>query len=66
MKYILKDKKNDASIEYSSLSQIARDLDTTYSTVWKSYMYDIKPETKRGIKQSQKQFDEKFSVQVVK
>ena len=66
MKYLLKDKLNDVTIEYSSLSQIARDLDTTYSAVHKSYIYGIKPETKKGIKQSQRMFDSKYSVHVVK
>ena len=40
MKYLLKDKLNDVSMEYNSFSQIARDLDTTYSAVNKSYLYD--------------------------
>ena len=50
MKYLLKDKLNDISTHYNSLTQIARELDTTYSTVYKSYLYDIHPETtKKGL-----------------
>ena len=65
MKYILKNLETGAEVEYGSLSQIARDLNVTYSAVWKSYMYDIKPDTKRGVKQSQKIFDSRYSVHVV-
>ncbi len=62
MKYILKHLETDEEVEYSSLSQIARELDLPYSTVHKSYLYCIRPETKRGIKQSQKLFDKKYLV----
>ena len=41
MKYLLKDKLNDISTHYNSLTQIARELDTTYSTVYKSYLLSL-------------------------
>jgi hypothetical protein len=66
MKYILKTLASGTETEYSSLSQISRDLNVTYSAVWKSYQYDINPGMKRGIKQSQQMFDKKYSVHVVK
>lgn len=66
MKYILHDKINDTKTEYSSLAKIARDVDAPYSTVRKSYFYDINPDLKKGIKASQKQFDLKFEVTVAK
>ena len=66
MKYLLKDKLNDISTHYNSLTQIARELDTTYSTVYKSYLYDIHPETKKGIKQVQLKFDTRYSVHFIK
>ena len=67
MKYLLRDKLNDISTHYNSLTQIARELDTTYSTVYKSYLYDIHPETtKKGVKQVQLKFDTRYSVHFIK
>jgi hypothetical protein len=67
MKYLLRDKLNDINTHYNSLTQIARELDTTYSTVYKSYLYDIHPETtKKGVKQVQLKFDTRYSVHFIK
>lgn len=64
MKYFLKCLATNEITEFNSLTSISKALNTTYASVYKSYLYDIKPETKKGKKQSQKQFDERYQVSI--
>ena len=62
MKYWVIVKSSGERIEGKAIAQIARDLHTTYATVYKSLLYSLNPELPKGRKLSQKNFDDKYEV----
>ena len=62
MKYWVIVKKSGERMEGKSIAQIARDLNTTYATVYKSLLYSLNPELPKGKKLSQKTFDEQYEI----
>lgn len=64
MKYWVNIKNTSERVEGKSIAQIARDLNVSYAVVYKSLQYSLNPELPKGIKLSQRTFDEQYHIEV--